>query len=254
MRGLRTRDEDLAEARLARRRRIPLSPPPFARPNCERASGDKPASSHRRIAKGVRRRRAAADPRGLSPMSIHIDGRPYNDRVILTRRSFLAVAAGAAGASAAVHVPSPAAALPYPKGGRLGLELYSLRNQLKKDIAVILKKVRDWGFEDVELAGFPSMSATDTARVLRTAGLHAVSQFVDYERLRDDFGRSGPRRAYAWPRERSSAAGSRTTGHLDPSAIPTARSQVSMPGGRRLHGEKAATWLSHSRLRVRRES
>ena len=120
-------------------------------------------------------------------MSIHIDARTYNGRVILTRRSFLAVAAGAAGASAAVHVPGPAAALPHPKGGRLGLELYSLRNELKKDIAGTLKKVRDWGFEDVELAGLPPMSATDTARVLRTAGLHAVSQFVDYERLRDDF-------------------------------------------------------------------
>ena len=76
---------------------------------------------------------------------------------------------------AAVQVPGPAGALPHPKGGRLGLELSSLRNQLKKDIAGTLKKVREWGFEDVELAGFPSMSATDTARVLRTAGLHAVS-------------------------------------------------------------------------------
>jgi len=119
-------------------------------------------------------------------MSIHIDGRPYNDRVILTRRSFLTVAVGAASASAAVQVPGPAAALPHPRGGRLGLELYGLRNQLKKDIAGTLKKVRDWGFADVELAGFPAMSATETARVLRTAGLHAVSQFVDYERLRDE--------------------------------------------------------------------
>ena len=59
----------------------------------------------------------------------------YNDRVILTRRSFLAVAAGAAGASAAVHVPGLAAALPHPKGGFFGLELYSLRNELKKDLA-----------------------------------------------------------------------------------------------------------------------
>jgi len=108
-------------------------------------------------------------------MSIHTDARPFNGRVILTRRSFLTVAVGAASASAAVQVPGPAGALPHPKGGRLGLELSSLRNQLKKDIAGTLKKVREWGFEDVELAGFPSMSATDTARVLRTAGLHAVS-------------------------------------------------------------------------------
>jgi sugar phosphate isomerase/epimerase len=31
------------------------------------------------------------------------------------------------------------------------------------------------------------MSAEDTARALRAAGLRAISQFVDYERLRDDF-------------------------------------------------------------------
>ncbi|MFL6280697.1 MAG: sugar phosphate isomerase/epimerase family protein, partial [Vicinamibacterales bacterium] len=78
-------------------------------------------------------------------------------------------------------------ALPHPPGGRLGLELYSLRNELKKDLAGTLKLVREWGFQEVELAGFPSMSASDTARALRAADLHAVSQFVDYERLRDDF-------------------------------------------------------------------
>src|SRR3954468_9199796 len=104
-----------------------------------------------------------------------------------TRRSFLSVIAAAAIQARPLTTSKRESALPHPPGGRLGLELYSLRNELKKDIAGTLKKVREWGFEDVELAGFPSMSATDTARVLRTAGLHAVSQFVDYERLRDDF-------------------------------------------------------------------
>jgi sugar phosphate isomerase/epimerase len=104
----------------------------------------------------------------------------------LTRRSFLSVAAGAA----LVHPLTArvlAPALPHPSGGRLGLELYSLRNELKKDLAGTLKLVRDWGFEEVELAGFPPMSADSTAQALRAAGLRAVSQFVDYDRLRDDF-------------------------------------------------------------------
>jgi sugar phosphate isomerase/epimerase len=77
--------------------------------------------------------------------------------------------------------------LPHPAGGRLGLELYSVRNELKRDLAGTLKQVRNWGFEEVELAGFPAMSPEDTAGALRSAGLRAVSQFVDYERLRDDF-------------------------------------------------------------------
>jgi sugar phosphate isomerase/epimerase len=81
----------------------------------------------------------------------------------------------------------PQTLFPHPPGGRLGLELYSVRNELKKDLAGTLKLIRSWGFEDVELAGFPPMSAPETARALGSAGLHAVSQFVDYERLRDDF-------------------------------------------------------------------
>jgi sugar phosphate isomerase/epimerase len=105
----------------------------------------------------------------------------------LTRRSFLHAIGGAA---ALVHPLSARIAeppLPHPRGGRLGLELYSVRNELKKDLGGTLKLVRSWGFEEVELAGFPPMSAQDTARALRSAGLRAVSQFVDYERLRDDF-------------------------------------------------------------------
>jgi len=104
-----------------------------------------------------------------------------------TRRSFLSVIGAAAIQARPLTTSKPDRALPHPPGGRLGLELYSLRNELKKDLAGTLKLVRDWGFQDVELAGFPAMSTSDTARALRAAGLHAVSQFVDYERLRDDF-------------------------------------------------------------------
>lgn len=106
----------------------------------------------------------------------------------LTRRTVLR----AFGSAAAVVYTSSAriagaAVLPHPPGGRLGLQLYSLRNELKKDAAGTLKMVRDWGFEEVELAGFPAMTPADTGRVLRTAGLRPVSTFVDYERLQDDF-------------------------------------------------------------------
>ncbi len=80
-----------------------------------------------------------------------------------------------------------AVTLPHPPGGRLGLQLYSLRNELKKDLPGTLKMVRDWGFEEVELAGFPPMTPAESARALRAASLRPVSTFVDYERVRDDF-------------------------------------------------------------------
>src|SRR3954465_12729400 len=104
----------------------------------------------------------------------------------LTRRSFLRGVGAAAAFAHPFSSRTPAAPLPHPRGGRLGPELYSVRNELKKDLGGTLKLVRSWGFEEVELAGFPPMSAQETARVLRTAGLRAVSQFVDYERLQDD--------------------------------------------------------------------
>jgi sugar phosphate isomerase/epimerase len=81
---------------------------------------------------------------------------------------------------------SAAGALPHPPGGRLGLQLYSLRNELKKDLPGTLRLARDWGFEEVELAGFPPMTPADSARALRAAGLRPVSTFVDYERLQAD--------------------------------------------------------------------
>lgn len=105
----------------------------------------------------------------------------------LTRRSFLSAMGGTLALGPASHARAffqqP---LPQPAGGRLGLELYSVRNELKQDLAGTLKMVRGWGFEQVELAGFPPMNAEETARALKTADLHAVSMFVDDKPLRDD--------------------------------------------------------------------
>jgi sugar phosphate isomerase/epimerase len=105
----------------------------------------------------------------------------------LTRRTVLrALGSAAASVCTASARISGAVVLPHPPGGRLGLQLYSLRNELKKDLPGTLKLVRDWGFEEVELAGFPPMTPVESARALRAAGLRPLSTFVDYERLEDD--------------------------------------------------------------------
>ena len=106
--------------------------------------------------------------------------------VELTRRSFVGLATGAA-ALMRSPVSLDAASLPHPPGGRLALELYSLRNELKKDLPGTLKMARAWGFEHVEVAGLPPMSADETARALQTADLRAASAFFDFGRLRDNF-------------------------------------------------------------------
>jgi sugar phosphate isomerase/epimerase len=105
-----------------------------------------------------------------------------------TRRSFLlAMGAGSLVRPWMTRAAQTSPLPQLPSGGRLGLELYSVRNELKKDLAGTLKTVRQWGFEYVELAGLPPMAPDETARALRSAGLRAVSVFVEYDKLRDNF-------------------------------------------------------------------
>ena len=62
-----------------------------------------------------------------------------------------------------------------PFGLPLGLELYSVREELPKDYAGTLKKVAALGYRDVEAAGFYGHSAADVKAAMADAGLHCVS-------------------------------------------------------------------------------
>lgn len=55
----------------------------------------------------------------------------------------------------------------------IGLQLYSVRNQLAKDVPGTLQKVHDFGIDDVETAGFYGMTAEQFRRQLDEHGLHA---------------------------------------------------------------------------------
>jgi sugar phosphate isomerase/epimerase len=97
-----------------------------------------------------------------------------------TRRSFLgAVAGGAATATAWRDLAHAAGGTKPP----LGLQLYSLRRQLAKDVPGTLKQVRAWGFEEVET--FEPFGAAITPQ-LRAAGLKVPSMHVGFERLEKD--------------------------------------------------------------------
>ena len=93
-----------------------------------------------------------------------------------TRRSFL----GTLAAAAAAHGRAHAAASVKPP---LGLQLYSVRNQLAKDLAGTLKLVRDWGFEEVESFGDYGASIAGT---LKDLGLRCSAIHVGYDRLTSD--------------------------------------------------------------------
>jgi sugar phosphate isomerase/epimerase len=96
-----------------------------------------------------------------------------------TRRSFLGTVAGGTAVAALASRTRVAAASKPP----LGLQLYSLRNQLQTDVPGTLKLVRAWGIEEVESFGPYGASI---AGALKDAGLRCSSIHVDYERLAKD--------------------------------------------------------------------
>lgn len=96
-----------------------------------------------------------------------------------TRRAFLgSVTGGAAAAVLAGRAPARAAGKPP-----LGLQLYSVRNQLKTDVPGTLKQVKAWGFEEVESFG---VYGAPIAGALRDAGLRCSAIHVGYDRLTSD--------------------------------------------------------------------
>jgi sugar phosphate isomerase/epimerase len=95
-----------------------------------------------------------------------------------TRRGFLQAIAG--GAALGTKARAAGKRIPF------GLQLYSLRHQLEKDVPGTLAKVKAMGFDDVETAGTYGMSVADFAAALKKAGLAARSGHFDYQRFRDD--------------------------------------------------------------------
>jgi len=69
------------------------------------------------------------------------------------------------------------------EGLRVGLELYSLRKELDRNVAGALGLARKMGFEEVEVAMLHGLSAGEFAAALRAAGMKATSMAAGYEDL-----------------------------------------------------------------------
>jgi sugar phosphate isomerase/epimerase len=70
--------------------------------------------------------------------------------------------------------------------GPVGLQLYSLREQFKKDVPGTLDEVKRFGIKYVELAGTYNLKPEEFKAELEKRGLEAVSGHFPYERFRDD--------------------------------------------------------------------
>ncbi|MBI3416109.1 MAG: sugar phosphate isomerase/epimerase [Verrucomicrobia bacterium] len=70
--------------------------------------------------------------------------------------------------------------------GPLGLQLYSLRHHFQKNVPLAIEHVREFGFVEVEGGGNYGYGNERFRKMLDAAGLHTVSVFADYKKLRDD--------------------------------------------------------------------
>jgi sugar phosphate isomerase/epimerase len=73
--------------------------------------------------------------------------------------------------------------------GPLGLQLYSMRFEFKKDVLRTLDDVKHFGFCEVELAGTYGYSPADFLKELNARGLKPVSTIVDFALLKNDIGK-----------------------------------------------------------------
>jgi sugar phosphate isomerase/epimerase len=108
---------------------------------------------------------------------------------MLSRRAFLTTVAAGAGASA---IRPAWAALPDPPEiktalkGSVGVQLWSFREYLPKDLPGTLSKIRALGFREVEGAGLWGHKASELRAALDAAALRCRSAHMQFERLRDD--------------------------------------------------------------------
>src|SRR5258707_8425661 len=70
--------------------------------------------------------------------------------------------------------------------GPIGLQLYSLREQFKKDVPGTLDEVKNFGFHYAELAGTYGLSPEKFKQELEARGIQPIGAHFAYERYRDD--------------------------------------------------------------------
>ncbi len=96
-----------------------------------------------------------------------------------SRRTFLKQAAVA---GAALALPG-SRLFATPFNLPLGLQLYSVREQLPKDYEGTLQQIAALGYKEVEAAGFFGHDATQVSAAMKNAGLRCVSAHYAYDNL-----------------------------------------------------------------------
>lgn len=98
----------------------------------------------------------------------------------LTRRTFLERGAAALATAAAVG-GRPINLWGNPLGKSIGIQLYTVKDDLKKDLAGTLRQIGSIGYKEVEMAGFFGKTPKEFKTALDDAGLHCGSSHLSFE-------------------------------------------------------------------------
>jgi sugar phosphate isomerase/epimerase len=104
----------------------------------------------------------------------------------VNRREFLRGGAlGVAAAAACSKWGENVFATPY--GMPVGLQLYTLRNELEQDLAGTLRKVAQIGYKEVEIFDFYGKNSAEMRKLLRDTGLSAPSAHYQTAQIRSSW-------------------------------------------------------------------
>jgi sugar phosphate isomerase/epimerase len=104
-----------------------------------------------------------------------------------SRREFLSTVAAGIAVPGGARAWRPAQEeIKTALNGPVGLQMWSLREYLPKDLPGTLAKVRAMGFREVEGAGLWKHTVAELKAALDTNGLRCQSAHMAFERLRDD--------------------------------------------------------------------
>lgn len=109
-----------------------------------------------------------------------------NNGTVIGRRSFLALASASLATAA---LGSRAWAIPDSRRDRLkriGVQLYTIRDAVARDLDGSLARVAAIGYQEVELAGYQSHSVAEFKASLDRHNLAAPSTHIAMERVRDE--------------------------------------------------------------------
>jgi len=110
---------------------------------------------------------------------------------MVTRRSFLATTGvAAAGLAIGCHSSAPAGAPTTTSSplrrDRIGVQLYTVRDQMEKDFTATLERVAQIGFKELEFAGYFNRTPADVRSLIDRLGLTAPSSHIGLDVLQKD--------------------------------------------------------------------